>query len=86
MSDNFTTTPATATPGGQLTICYEFEKAGVTTPIVVKLDYSPGSLSDPTHELSPSHPCVTVTVNPNATSLILIDETGSSEDHAVPFS
>lgn len=83
MTDLITHSPATVAPGGKVTICYTFPKGGPDS-VTLKLDYS--DAPDTTVKVTRKNPCVTKTVPDTATSLIVIDESGQSEDHDVPIS
>jgi hypothetical protein len=83
MTDYFTTTPASFTPGQPLRVCFNFDAAGITEPLVVTADCGPAQ--SPTVTLSPAEPCKFITPPSDATSMILSDEKGASEEHAVPL-
>lgn len=86
MSDYFQTTPTKGVAGQPLKICFDFAAAGISGPIEIKLDWGPSTVPDGTAVLSEEDPCVTLTVPATATSLLLIDTSDTSEDHAVLIS
>lgn len=83
MTDFFSTDPTKGVPGQALKVCFDFGAAGITGPIEIKLDWGPSAVPDETATLTAANPCKTVTVPANATSLLLIDSSNTSEDHAV---
>jgi hypothetical protein len=86
MTDYFTHSPSPAAPGTKVRICFNFDAAGVTTSLNITLDYSPSSVPDGNATLTPAKPCVEVTIPSDATTLIVVDDSGVSEDHNVPIS
>lgn len=85
MTDRFTNDPAVVAPGGKVKICYTFPTGGPSS-VTATLDYSPSSVPNGSATFTRENPCVEVTIPDTATSLIVIDDSGQSEDHEVPIS
>lgn len=85
MTDYFSHRPSPATPGGKVTVCFDFAAAGVTGPITATIDYSPSSVPDDSFTLTPDHPCSERDVPSKATTAIVSDASGHSEDHEIPL-
>lgn len=84
LPDRFTADPDPVQVGHQVKICYDFASSGgATDPVPVLIDYDPDSVQDTEHLVDKANPCFTVTVPAGAMGILLVDNSGQSQDHSV---
>lgn len=81
MVQRFTITPDPPSKGQQAIVCYAFSGLDpMPDSVVIAIDYSPDSIPGEQITVTPSEPCKTINIPANATSGILTDLSGESEE------